>query len=84
MAVTGTELVEVIGQTGTGAPGATEYYVTTAQIAALAGGGGVPVHSDTTGITGADQVLNIVSLTQAEYDAIADPNTQTLYVITDA
>lgn len=39
------------------------------------------VESDTTGITGADQITNIVSLTQAEYDAIT-PNASTLYVIT--
>jgi hypothetical protein len=41
------------------------------------------VVSDTTGITGADQVTNIVSLTQAEYDAIVTPNASTLYIITD-
>jgi hypothetical protein len=41
------------------------------------------VVSDTTGITGADAVVNIVSLTQAEYDAIATPSATTLYVITD-
>lgn len=41
------------------------------------------VVSDTTGITGADAISNIVSLTQAEYDAIAVPNATTLYVITD-
>jgi hypothetical protein len=42
----------------------------------------VAVISDTTGITGADAVTNIVSLTQAEYNAIASPNAATLYVIT--
>ena len=41
------------------------------------------IPSDTTGITGADQVTNIVSLTQAEYDAIVTPNASTLYIITD-
>jgi hypothetical protein len=40
------------------------------------------VLSDPTGITGADAVTNIVSLTQAEYDAIATPSATTLYVIT--
>jgi hypothetical protein len=40
------------------------------------------VVSDTTGITGADVVTNIVSLTQAEYDAIVSPSATTLYVIT--
>jgi hypothetical protein len=39
------------------------------------------VESDTTGITGADQVTNIVSLTQAEYDAIGTPNASTIYFI---
>lgn len=39
--------------------------------------------SDVTGIAGADAVTNIVSLTQAEYDAIPAPNASTLYVITD-
>lgn len=37
----------------------------------------------TTGVTGADQVTNIISLTQAEYDAIT-PDASTIYVITDA
>ena len=39
------------------------------------------VKSDTTGVTGADQILNIISLTQAEHDAIAVPESTTLYVI---
>jgi hypothetical protein len=39
--------------------------------------------SDPTGITGADAVTNIISLTQAEYDAIATPSATTLYVITN-
>lgn len=34
--------------------------------------------------TGSDQVLNVVSLTQAEYDAFGTPNATTLYIITDA
>ena len=38
--------------------------------------------TDTTGVTGADQVTNIISLTQAEYDAIVSPNASTFYVIT--
>ena len=41
------------------------------------------VGSDTTGIAGADAVSNVVSLTQAEYDAIETPNAATLYVIVD-
>jgi hypothetical protein len=39
------------------------------------------VISDTTGITGADAIVNIVSLTQAEYDAIGTPSAATLYVV---
>lgn len=39
------------------------------------------VSSDPTGITGADAITNIVSLTQAEYDAIGTPDAATLYVI---
>lgn len=41
------------------------------------------VSSITTGITGADQITNMVSLTQAEYDAIATKSATTFYVITD-
>lgn len=39
------------------------------------------VRSNTAGITGADAITNVVSLTQVEYDAIATPNASTLYVI---
>lgn len=39
------------------------------------------VTSITTGITGADKVTNIVSLTQAEYDAIGTKNASTFYII---
>lgn len=39
------------------------------------------VRSLVAGITGADAVTNIVSLTQAEYDAIGTPDVSTLYVI---
>jgi len=38
------------------------------------------VPSDPTGVTGADAITNIMSLTQAEYDAIT-PNASTFYVI---
>jgi hypothetical protein len=41
------------------------------------------VISSTTGITGADAVTNIVSLTQAEYNAIGSPSATTLFLITD-
>jgi hypothetical protein len=44
---------------------------------------GTLVVSSTTGITGADAVTNIVSLTQAEYNAIGSPDAATLYLITD-
>jgi hypothetical protein len=50
----------------------------------VAAAGSVPsnvVVSDTTGVAGADQITNIMSLTQAEYNAIT-PNASTLYVIT--
>lgn len=39
------------------------------------------VISDTAGVTGADQVTNLISLTQTEYDAIT-PAASTLYIIT--
>jgi len=38
------------------------------------------VQTDPSGVTGADAITNIISLTQAEYDAIT-PNSSTLYVI---
>jgi len=41
------------------------------------------VESDVTGVTGADAVTNIISLTQAEYDAVT-PDAATVYLITDA
>jgi hypothetical protein len=40
------------------------------------------VESDPAGVTGADAITNIMSLTQAEYDAIVSPNASTLYVVT--
>lgn len=45
---------------------------------------GTLVNSDGTGVTGADKVSNIMSLTAAEYAAIGAPNASTLYIITDA
>lgn len=53
--------------------------VSTAQQTAL----DLKVSSDITGITGAIQITNMVSLTQAEYDLIT-PLATTFYVITDA
>jgi hypothetical protein len=44
---------------------------------------GVNVVSDTSAGTGSDVVNNIVSLTQAEYNAIGSPNAATLFLITD-
>lgn len=38
--------------------------------------------SDNAGVTGADRVTNIISLTSAEYAAIT-PNATTLYIVTD-
>lgn len=46
------------------------------------GGADNAVISDPTGVTGADQVTNMISLTQAEYDAIASPDASTFYIIT--
>jgi len=40
------------------------------------------IESDPTGVTGADAITNIISLTQAEYDAIGTKSATTLYVIT--
>ena len=37
--------------------------------------------SDPSAVTGADAITNIMSLTQAEYDAITTPNATTLYII---
>jgi len=38
--------------------------------------------SDPTGVTGAIAITNMMSLTQAEYDAIATPDATTFYLIT--
>lgn len=53
--------------------------VTLQQIADLAGSN--KVSSITTGITGADQITNMVSLTQAEYNAIPTKSATTFYII---
>lgn len=42
------------------------------------------VYSDSSGISGATAISNIVALTQAAYDAIVTPQATTLYVIRDA
>jgi hypothetical protein len=41
------------------------------------------ITSDPTGVTGADAITNIMSLTQAEYNAIGSPDAATLFLITD-
>ena len=70
---------------GTAAAAATGDFATAAQ-GALAGTAVQPATiakmlvSDTTGITGADAITNMVSLTQAEYDALT-PDADTLYVV---
>jgi hypothetical protein len=45
--------------------------------------GGTVVVSDTSAGSGSDVVNNIVSLTQAEYNAIGSPDAATLFLITD-
>jgi hypothetical protein len=55
-------------------------YATGAAVDAALDLAGTAVQSDITGVTGADRVTNIISLTQAEYSAIT-PDSATLYVI---
>ena len=43
---------------------------------------GLAVESDTTGITGASTVSNIVTISQANYDAISSPDANTIYYVT--
>jgi hypothetical protein len=38
--------------------------------------------SDSAGITGAQEIRNIVAISQAAYDALAVKDTKTLYIIT--
>ena len=52
------------------------------EIAAFGPGTTIAVKSDTTGVSGADQITNMMSLTQAEYNAIGSPDPATFYVIT--
>lgn len=40
------------------------------------------VKSDTTGITGASTVSNIVTISQSDYDAISSPDANTIYYVT--
>jgi hypothetical protein len=41
------------------------------------------IASDTTGITGASTITNIVAISQADYDDIVSPDAATLFLITD-
>lgn len=83
---TGTQTLATISDAGTAAASNTGDFATAAQ-GGLADTAMQPadianmVESDVTGITGADAITNIVSLTQAEYDAIT-PDAATLYVVT--
>jgi hypothetical protein len=57
--------------------------ITTSKVINIPNASGTIVVSSTTGITGADAVTNIVSLTQAEYNAIGSPDAATLFLITN-
>lgn len=63
------------------ADGSATNKVTLQAIADLAVSGGIAVGSDTTGITGASTVTNIVQLTQAQYDALSTYDNNTAYII---
>jgi hypothetical protein len=65
---------------GTAATTASTAYATAAQGTKA----DLAVPSNITGITGADAITNMVSLTAAEYAAIGSPSATTFYVITDA
>ena len=58
--------------------------VTLSDVAALAVSSGPAIASETTGIPGADEINNIVKLTQAEYDALATSAGGPGYVATTA
>jgi hypothetical protein len=55
--------------------------VTLGNVAALAVSSAGAVPSDTTGISGASTITNIVRLSQSSYDAISSPSASTLYII---
>ena len=63
------------GATVTGTCVATEFSGSGASLTGVA-------KSDTTGITGASAVDNIVMISQADYDAISSPDANTIYYIT--
>jgi hypothetical protein len=78
ISITGQEISLSIGTTaGTVAAGDDSRVVGALQAADIA----LMVESDPTGITGADAITNIISLTEAEYTA-ATKNASTLYIIT--
>jgi hypothetical protein len=54
---------------------------TSTWVAEAAAAGGIA--SDTTGITGASAITNIVAISQADYDNIGSPDAATLFLITD-
>ena len=51
------------------------------ELAAFGPSATIAVKSDTTSVTGADQIINMMSLTQAEYNAIVSPDASTFYII---
>lgn len=55
--------------------------VTLGNVAALAVSSGNAIPSDTSGITGASTITNIVRLSQANYDNISSPSASTLFII---
>ena len=63
------------GATVTGTCVATEFSGSGASLTGV-------VKSDTTGITGASTVSNIVTISQADYDAISSPDANTIYYVT--
>lgn len=80
-------VVSVNGEIGAVVLSAADVGAATAAQGALADSAlqpGEAVVSDPSAIAGADVVVNVVSLTTAEYAAIAVPDAATLYVITDA
>ncbi len=78
-AVNAADLLVVVDQSGTATTKKTQASSAATSFMTLAKG----VKSDTTGIAGSAQIVNMVSLTQAQYDAIESPASDTLYVIVD-
>ena len=78
-AITNTTFWQLVAKKGDTGPAGADATVNSTDVAAAGG-----VLSDPTGVTGADAVANILSMTQAEYNAISTPNAATIYAITDA